>query len=71
MNIFIIIFDRKYDYTYTINIFLHLSIGQVVQVVTIEADEAEGVLNLSQILYDLIFVEILEFHLSHFIANWL
>ena len=69
MNIFIIIFDRKYDTP--INIFLHLSIGQVVQVVTIEADEAKGVLHLSQILSDLIFVEILEFHLFHFIANWL
>ena len=70
MNIFIIIFDRKYDFT-PINIFLHLSIGQVVQVVTIETDQAEGVLHLSQILSDLIFVEILEFHLFHFIANWL
>ena len=69
MNMFIIIFDRKYDTS--INIFLHLSIGQVVQVVTIEADEAEGMLHLSEILSDLIFVEKLEFHLFHVIANWL
>ena len=70
MNMFIIIFDRKY-YDTSINIFLHLSIGQIVQVVTIEADQAEGVLHLGEILSDLIFVEILEFHLFHFIANWL
>ena len=47
MNMFIIIFDRKYDTP--INIFLHLSIGQIVQVVTIEADQAEGVLHLCEI----------------------
>ena len=48
MNMFILIFDRKYDDT-PINIFLHLSIGQVVQVVTMEADEAEGMLHLFEI----------------------
>ena len=52
MNIFFIIFTRKYDFS-PINIFLHLSIGQVVQVVTIEADQAEGVLHLSQIWLDI------------------